>query len=77
MDVGHTKYLLDDLSKDLTLYSELYEPEESVSILNNINGFVFGRLQFCLSERIFLAFARFMDPAESRVNGTAVIYDKH
>ena len=69
MDVEHTKYLLDDLSKDLTLYSELYGPEESVAILNNLNGFIFGRLQFCLSERIFLGFARFMDPAESRVRG--------
>jgi hypothetical protein len=69
VDVEHTKYLLDDLSKDLTLYSELYGPEDSVSILNNLNGFVFGRLQFCLSERIYLGFARFMDPAESRVRG--------
>lgn len=69
MDIKHTKLLLSDLATDLTLYSEIYGPEESVSVLNNFNGFVFGRLQLCLIERILLGFARFMDPAESRVKG--------
>ena len=69
MDIEHTKYLLSDLATDLTLYSEIYGPEDSVSVLNKFNGFVFGRLQFCLIERILLGFARFMDPAESRVKG--------
>ena len=69
MDLKHTKYLLNDLATDLTLYSEIYGPEESVLVLNEFNGFVFGRFQFCLIERIMLGFARLMDPAESRVKG--------
>ncbi len=69
MDVKHTKFLLDDLSKDVTLYSEIYGPQESVDILNEFNGFVFGRLQFCLSERMFMAFARLMDPADTKIKG--------
>jgi len=69
MDVKHTKFLLDNLSKDVTLYSEIYGPQESVDILNEFNGFVFGRLQFCLSETMFMAFARFMDPADTKIKG--------
>ncbi|MDF1692459.1 MAG: hypothetical protein P1U47_08815 [Zhongshania sp.] len=69
MDVKHIKFLLDEISKDVTLYSEIYGPQESVDILNEFNGFVFGRLQFCLSERMFMAFARLMDPADTRVKG--------
>lgn len=65
MDIAHTNFLLEDLSKDITLYSEVFDPEDSVSALNKCNGAVFSRLQLCLSERIFLSFARLMDPAES------------
>lgn len=69
MDVKHIKFLLDDLSKDVTLYSELFAPQESVDALNEFNGFVFGRLQLCLSERMFMAFARLMDFSETRIRG--------
>jgi len=65
MDIAHTNFLLEELSKDITLYSEVFSPEESVSILNKCNGPVFARLQFSLSERMFLSFARRMDPDES------------
>lgn len=69
MEINRINFLLSDLAVDLTLYSQLYGPEESVATLNEFNGLVFGRLQHCLIDRIFLGFARFMDVPESRVKG--------
>ncbi|MFT6908211.1 MAG: hypothetical protein ACJAS1_004905 [Oleiphilaceae bacterium] len=61
MDIDRLKRLLSELSIDITLYSQLYGPEESVSVLNHFNGLVFGRLQYCLIDRIFIEFAKLMD----------------
>jgi hypothetical protein len=61
MDIDRLKSLLTELSIDMTLYSQLYGPEESVAVLNQFNGLVFGRLQYCLIDRIFIEFAKLMD----------------
>ena len=61
MEIERIKYLLSELSVDLTLYSQLYGLEEAVEVLNQFNGLVFGRLQHCLIERIFIEFAKLMD----------------
>ena len=69
MELDRIKFMLSDLATDMTLYSQMFGPKESVDVLNKFNGLVFGRLQYCLIDRIFLGFAKFMDPAESGFRG--------
>ena len=68
MEIERIKYLLSELSVDLTLYSQLYGLEEAVEVLNQFNGLVFGRLQHCLIERIFIEFAKLMDKGKMGKN---------
>lgn len=62
-EFAHFENLLLDLAVDVTLYNQIFAPENAVETLNRFNRLVFGRLQLALIDRLFLGIARFMDPA--------------
>ena len=57
------------LCTDLTIYNQLFGCDESISVLNEFNGLIFGRIQLNFVERICLKIACLMDPASSGKGG--------
>ncbi|ATG79761.1 MULTISPECIES: AbiU2 domain-containing protein [unclassified Pseudoalteromonas] len=57
-----------NLCVDLTLYSELFTEEHSISVLNKFNPLVFSRIQKAYIEKLCLSIACLLDPAETGKN---------
>ncbi|QJR79970.1 hypothetical protein CA267_003830 [Alteromonas pelagimontana] len=56
------------LCTDLTIYNQLFGTDESISVLNEFNGFVFKRIQRSFLEKICLKISCLMDPAKAGSN---------
>lgn len=63
------KFLISDLSKDFTIYHQLFSEAESIKVLNEFNSLIFGNYQKCLLDSIYTKISRALDPAETRFKG--------
>ncbi|HHY0497657.1 AbiU2 domain-containing protein [Vibrio parahaemolyticus] len=64
-EIKRIKFLLNELCTDLTVYTQIYGDEQSVSVLNEFNPLVFGRIQKACINNLFMGFSRLLDPAFS------------
>jgi hypothetical protein len=61
-DVESFKAKLRDVSLNFTIYSELFDKQDTVDIMNNINPLIFGNYQRCLVDVLYLEISKLLDP---------------
>jgi hypothetical protein len=68
LEIKRVKYLLNELSTELTVYSQLYGSKYGVSILNDFNPMIFRQIQKSYINSLFMSFSRLLDPASQGSN---------
>ncbi|WP_146448358.1 hypothetical protein [Vibrio kanaloae] len=61
-DVESFKAKLRDVSLNFTIYSELFDEQDAVDIMNNVNPLIFGNYQRCLVDVLYLEISKLLDP---------------
>jgi hypothetical protein len=60
--VDKLKWLLSDVSTDLTFYNQIFGKTEDVQVLKEFSDWVFSNYQRCLTDSIFSKLSKLLDP---------------